>query len=130
MVGADFLKFSPVSLDHELLEGVPFRVSGNLFFEDMPSELHPFFRDRVKVHSMHRTGGGTWGYRPGEPLRPSRGIYVEFKGLDRGYVYHLFATQVLSADEETRMVRMANTLPDTPPTSTEFAIWVAHTVSA
>ena len=52
MVGADFLKFSPVSLDREPFEGVPFRVSGNLFFEDMPSELHPFFKDRVKVHSI------------------------------------------------------------------------------
>ncbi len=33
MVRADFLKFSPVSLDHEPSEGIPFRVSGNLFFE-------------------------------------------------------------------------------------------------
>lgn len=129
MVGADFLKFSPVSLDHEPFEGVPFKVSGNLFFEDVPSELHSFFRDRVKVHSMRRTGGGTWGYRPGESLRPSRGIYVEFEGLDRGYVYHLFATQVLSADEETRMVEMANTLPDTPPTTAEFAAWVDQSVN-
>lgn len=129
MVGADFLKFSPVSLDHEPSDGIPFRVSGTLFSENVPSELHPFFRDRVHVHSMHQTEKGTWAYRPGEPLKPSRGIYVEFDGLDQGYFYHLFATKVLSADEETRTVWMANTLPDAPPTPGEFAAWVAQSVN-
>lgn len=129
MVGADFLKFSPVSLDHEPSDGIPFRVSGNLFSESVPPEVHPFFRDRAKVHSMYRTEDGTWAYRVGESLRPSRGIYVEFDGLDQGYFYHLFATKVISADEETRMVTMANTLPDTPPARGEFETWVAQSIN-
>ncbi len=52
MVGADFLKFSPVSLDYEPSDGIPFRISGTPFSENVPAELHPFFRDRVQVHSM------------------------------------------------------------------------------
>ncbi len=129
MVGADFLKFSPVSLEHEPSDGIPFRVSGNLFSESVPSEAHPFFRDRVKVYSMYQTEDGTWDCRSEERPRPSRGIYVEFNGLDQGYFYHLFATEVISADEETRMVTMANTLPDTPPTPGEFEAWVAQSIN-
>jgi hypothetical protein len=129
MVVADFLKFSPISLDHEPSEGIPYKVPVNLFLEDVPPELHPVFRDRVKVHSMRQTEAGTWSYRLGEPLKLSRGIHVEFDGLDRGYVYHLFATKVLSVDEEARVVTMANTLPDTLPTSEEFEVWVEQSIN-
>ena len=129
MVGADFLKFSPVSLDHEPSEGIPFRVSGNLLFENVPTELHPFFQDRVRIHSMHRTDRGAWSYRPEDPVVPSRGIYVQFEGIDLGHVYHLFETRVLSMDDETGMVQMANTLPDEPPNPEAFAVWVAQSVN-
>ena len=129
MVGADFLKFSPVSLDHEPSEGIPFRVSGNFFSEDVQPELHPFFRDRVRIHSMHRRDDGGWSFEPEGPLEPSRGIWVEFDGLEQGYFYHLFETQILHADEETHTVTAANTLPDAPPNPAQFAAWVAQSAN-
>jgi hypothetical protein len=129
MVGADFLKLSPVSFYHEPTEGIPYRVSANLFFESVPSELHPFFQERVRVHSMWQTEGGTWAYRPGQPLTPSRAIHVEFDGLERGYAYYLFATKVLSVEEGTRTVTTVNTLPDTPPSLEEFAVWVTQSIN-
>lgn len=126
MVGADFLKFSPASLDHEPFAGIPFRVSGNFFSEDMPPELPPFFRDRVRVHPMRRDEGGGWSVEPEGPLEPSRGIEVEFDGLEQTYFHHLFDTQIIRTDEETRTVWAANTLPDEPPDPARFAVWVAQ----
>lgn len=129
MVGADFLKFSPVSLDHEPSAGIPFRVSGNFFSEDVPPELHPFFRDRARVYSMHRRDDGGWSFEPGGPLEPSRGIWVEFDGLEQAYFYHLFETRVLHADEETHTITAVNTLPDTPPDPARFGVWVAQSTN-
>lgn len=126
MVGADFLKFSPVSLLHEPSDGIPYRASGTLFSEELPPELHPFFAERARVRSTRQNEGGGWSDLPGRPLTPSRGILVGFDGLGLAYPFHLLASQVLATDEETRTALFANTLPDSPPTEGEFAAWVAQ----
>ena len=129
MVAANFLKFSPISLSHEPPEKIPIRYSKTLFAEGIPPKLRPLFQERVRVHPLQKTDHGTWAYREGDALVPGRGICLEFEGLDRLYMYHLFATKLHSMDEESGMVRMINWIPDEPPTPEEFATWVNQSIN-
>lgn len=129
MVAPGFLKFSPISFDHEPADPPPILFSESLFAEGVPPELLSFFWDRADVHPLRKDEGGGWSYKQGDPLVPCRGIAVEFSGLDELYVFHLFASEVLSVHEETRLVKTAMTLPDEPPDPEEFGAWVTQSVN-
>ena len=128
MVAADFLKFIPVSLQHESPPEIPVRYSETLFIEGIPKDLRTLFARYASVHSLQKSEGG-WSFREGEPLVPSRGIHVEFQGLAEEFVYHLFASKSVSFDDETVIARVMNWLPEEPPETEQFRTWVTQSVN-
>ena len=128
MVAAGFLKFFPFSLRHEPSPQLPVRYSKTLFIEGIPPELRDLFSRNAAVHSLHKSERG-WSYREGDPLVPTRGICVEFEGLDQAFVYHLFVSKAASRDDERRIVHMMNWIPDDPPDLQQFRLWVAQSIN-
>ena len=76
--------------------------------------------------------GFPYGHLSEKRLRPSRHIDIQFKGdLDsRGYLYVLRrieeATRKNGSENE---ITMCLTLPETPPSQEEFAVWVKQSVN-
>lgn len=44
-------------------------------------------------------------------------------------IYHLFEQEVLEADDETRTVRAAMHMPDSPPSRAMFDAWVFQSIN-
>lgn len=52
-------------------------MSGTLFSEDVPPELHPFFRDRARVRAMRRLEDGGWTDVRGQPKEDLPGLVTK-----------------------------------------------------
>jgi hypothetical protein len=133
LVAGGLLKFAPISYRSEPSEALPIRYSQNLFAEGLPPKAAELLRGAARVHALKRGDEG-WFYRDGDPLQPSRGICVEFDGLDFSsgglpFIYHLFVSRVVSMDETTGRVQLEMTVPDEPPDPEQFSLWITQSVN-
>ena len=122
-VGADFIKFFPMSYLHETPKELPILKSENYFEDVLPPELLKWFHEKTKVVSTKKTGEGI---RILDSLEIGRGIYIEFEGhtSGKGFMYKLFQMEMESFDEATRKAVMKYTLPKEPPEADYFNAWV------
>jgi len=129
MVGADYVKLAPLSAIHEPPSPPPVTFSPILFSDVLPESLMRWLIARARVSPLRRLKDGGWGYRTGDKLRPCRGICIEFEDYDHPWIYHLFESRLIDADDESRIIRYAHTLPDTPPDRSQFVAWVAQSIN-
>jgi hypothetical protein len=127
-VAANYAKVLPVSSLFEVHGGVPLRASENRFDDVLPGPLMEFFRGQAEVHCMRREGA-TFIEVPDQS--PSRYISVRFKNDEMEYVrlYQLWANEVVSFDEATRIAKFAMTMPDEPPDQAYFDAWVHQSIN-
>ncbi|NTW16532.1 MAG: hypothetical protein HGA41_03615 [Syntrophaceae bacterium] len=126
---AGFVKFMPMSYLHEPPKEIPLRVSENLFFEVLPSEVLEFFHSHVKIKPLTKTEKG-WAITSSEIEQLGRAIAVSFGDSKLPHaLYFLMQTQVLSIDENTREVKFIQYLPDTPPEPQLFQNWITQSTN-
>jgi hypothetical protein len=128
-VGADLLKFAPLSRSHEPPLEIPLFFSQTRFAERVPSELLGWIHERARVHSLVRTETG-WGYRQEAPVVPSRGIVVDFEdhpGLTAAY--HLSRVRAQEDPSEPDVLQFESWLPDDPPEPEVFQAWVEQSIN-
>lgn len=130
MVVADFIKFFPLSYLSEAPKEFHLKMPINNNNDLLPEHIRNFFWENVKVQSLIKSKKGGWIID--NKLYPCRGIVIDFKGSNSitGMLYHLFAIKVLEANEKTGQMRIAHTLPDTPPGINEFEAWVTQSVNS
>ena len=130
-VAANFLHFLPLGYFHAPHDVIPLRFSPDGFASALPRELMAWFRQRARVRPL-RHEGGKWFYVEADELKPCRGIYIEFDDhpSERSAIYFLFESRVVDLDEERRIARMVQTLPETPPTAEMFDAWVNQSLNS
>ena len=64
-------------------------------------------------------------------MTPGRSIIIDFEGHNgkNSSIYFLFETKILELNDETRMVKFAQTLPNTPPSNQQFEAWVYQSIN-
>ncbi len=128
MVVANYVRFLPTSYLYEPKEQPPVYYSENLFADLLPPTLMQFFRQRATVRSLRKTERG-WAIEEGLTL--SRGIAVQF-GNDwnnEARMYHLFETQFNDFDDTDNSMKIAMSLLDSPPSASQFGIWVEQSIN-
>lgn len=131
MIAGDFVKIFPLSyLFENPVDGLPIYLPENLNNNLLPKEILDFFWDNVELKTLKKANNAGWNIE--KKLYPSRGIVVDFKGaeLTASYLYHLFETEILEFNEETREVQIRYTLPNKPPSEKEFNAWVTQSVNS
>ena len=128
MVAAGFLKFVPSSLHEEDREGIPLYASKNYFEDALPREVLKLFKDAARVQTVIPVGGVGFRF---VPLTPCRGICIMFRGDDGPmsmYALHQIERATRSA-EDSSVMSMVFTLPDTPPSPEYFRVWVQQSIN-
>lgn len=129
-VGIDALKIAPVSLAHEPPEGMlPINYSPTAFAERVPDDVQHLFKERVRVTPLVQVEGGGWGYKRGAELKPCRAIAVEFEGFPNPMIFHLSAMRLESHPGKEGLYQMVQWIPDEPPDSGQFGVWVTQSAN-
>lgn len=128
MVAGGYVKYYPISYHAEAPIHIPVGYSENAFSDVLPPSILEFFRNRANVKSLEKTDDG---FVVKEDLTLGRSIGIWFKDADEKQIntYNLIKQEVLSADEDTRIVEFKMILPDSPPDKEQFRIWVKQSVN-
>ena len=95
-------------------ESVPITFSHDLYQERIPQNYRDWFYNKAKVHNMEKTSQGLV-VNSGQILEPGRRIAISFEGdeMNSNFFYHLFESEVLKLDDDTRIATFRQWLPDT-----------------
>jgi hypothetical protein len=128
MVASNYIRFFPISYYSEPPEELPIRYSPTQFAELLPRPILDQYTEAVRVNSLRQSDTG---WRVEENLRIGRGIAIGFEGDPSRWMdmYHYVTPTTISANDETRIVRFAMTLPEEPPSEAEFNAWVTQSIN-
>jgi hypothetical protein len=129
MVAANYVKFFPISYFSEAPAQILIRYSPTQFEELLPPPILEHYRRAARIRSLKRDRGG-WILQ--DNLNLGRGVGIQFEGdsPETLYIYNLFAQEVVKMDEQSRIAHFQLTLPDEPPTTQEFGIWVNQSINS
>ncbi len=131
MIVGNYVKIFPASYHFEAPKEIPIYIPTNYYNDILPEEILNFFRENVIVHSMKKIENDGWQVLENQ-LIPCRSILIDFLGNENKekMIFHLFQTEVLSIDEEKRIVKVQKTLPETPPDENYFQAWVTQSINS
>jgi len=129
MIAGNFVKFVPSSKTMEDTEEVPIYASDDYFEGALPAEVLRKYKGVSEVSSVVSLGEGRIRF---EPLKPTRGISIRFRG-DVGetrsmYSLHQIKKMELKDGTENEFTFRA-TIPKTPPDRAYFRAWVQQSVN-
>lgn len=125
-----YIKMIPGSFMHEPPKEIPLTYSTNYFSDVRQKEILDFFREHAIVSPLKKIDGG-FRILSKQQLKPCRAINIEFKDhLELiGKVFFLMESKVISKDDETRTVRLIQTLPEEAPSKDYFDAWVFQSIN-
>jgi hypothetical protein len=129
MIAGNFVKFVPSSKAMEDSEEIPIYASDNYFEDALPSEVLRKYKEAASVSAVVSLGEGRIRF---EPLRPTRGISIRFRG-DVGETRSMYSlhkienTQLKDGTENEFTFTLS--LPETPPDREHFLAWVRQSVN-
>jgi hypothetical protein len=129
MIAGNFVKFVPSSKTMEDTEEIPLYASDNYFEDALPAEVLRKYKGAAAVSAVVSLGEGRIRF---EPLKPTRGISIRFRG-DEGetrsmYSLHQIEKMELKDGTENEFTFRA-TIPNTPPDRDYFRAWVQQSVN-
>jgi hypothetical protein len=129
MIAGNFVKFVPSSKALEDTEEIPLYASDHHFGDALPAEVLRKYKEAAAVSAVVSLGDGRIRF---EPLKPTRGISIRFRG-DEGekrFMYSLHQiekTQLKDGTENEFTFTLI--LPETPPDQDHFRAWVQQSVN-
>jgi hypothetical protein len=127
MVAGKYLKVFPADYHFEAQKPLKIKIPINNNNDLLPKDLRDFFDDRCQVSPMSKLKNEEgWAILPGKELKPCRAINIEFEGdnFSNGSLYFLYQQKIISYDQKTRIAKVIQTMPETPPSQEEFDTWV------
>jgi hypothetical protein len=129
MIAGNFVKFVPSSKAMEDSEETPIYASDSYFEDALPAAVLRKYQEAADVSAVVSLGEGRIRF---EPLRPTRGISIRFRG-DEGekrsmYSLHHIEKMELKDGTESEFTFRAS-LPLTPPDPGDFRAWVQQSVN-
>ena len=129
MIAGNFVKFVPSSKALEDSEEIPIYASDNYFEDELPAEVLRKYKEAAAVSTVVSLGEGRIRF---EPLKPTRGISIRFRG-DVGETRSMYSlhqiekTQLKDGTENEFTFTLS--LPETPPDRNHFLAWVRQSVN-
>jgi hypothetical protein len=129
MIAGNFVKFVPSSKALEDTAEIPLYASDNYFEDALPAEVLRKYKEAATVSAVVSLGEGRIRF---EPLKPTRGISIRFRG-DEGEKRSMYSlhqiekTQLKNGTENEFTFTLS--LPDTPPDRDHFRAWVRQSVN-
>lgn len=129
MVAGNFVKFVPSSKAMEDAEQIPIYASENYFEDALPATVLKKYKEAAEVSSVVSLGEGRVRF---EPLKPTRGISIRFRG-DVGDTRSMYSLHQIERSElkegTTNEFTFALSLPKSPPERSHFFAWVRQSVN-
>lgn len=106
---------------------IPIYYNSSDYTDLVPAPIMQIFREKGEVLTVRPTREGLIVT---DRLEPCRAIFIRFRGgrAGAGYIYNLMNQEIVSFDDETRVVSFALHTPSFPPSQIHFDKWVAESL--
>lgn len=129
LVASNYVRFFPTSLESEAKSEIPLYAPSDGFKSILPPNLLSLYQEAAKVRSVTATPQGVFILKD---LKLGRRISVDFDGEESGrsFGFDLLQQHIVSWNEEAREAQLAVHMPNTPPSSEMFELWVNQSINS